>query len=197
VHHFSLFLGTGPRCRSRTRPRRRRTPPRAGRRGRRWSRSCRRSRGYGWCGRRRWPGLGTISSAGIEILFIPISSTPDDHFTIRFVPDRCVKVSGIGRVSDACSRPTVCEWIKSAAGVQNALSAPHDHFTACPHCRVSGSSRGRVNSGSIYPTVGAGIVSTASIKNADTVSAPDDHFAAGPHCRVKESPNRRVRDFRS
>ena len=39
------------------------------------------------------------------------------------------------------------------------------------------------------PTVGARIISPASIKIAPT---PDDHLAAGPHCRVKVSCSRRV-----
>ena len=68
------------------------------------------------------------------------------------------------------------------------MSAPDDHFTAGPHCRVNVSGSGRVGGAGGCPTVGAGIVSPAGVqKAAAIISAPDDHFAAGPDCRVHVS----------
>ena len=63
--------------------------------------------------------------------------------------------------------------------------APDDHFTASPHCRVTVSGSGRVGGAGGCPTIGAGIVSAASVQKPLVArSAPDDHFTAGPHCRV-------------
>ena len=45
---------------------------------------------------------------------------------------------------------------------QPNLSAPNDHFTAGPDCRVSESASGRVGYAGGSPTIGAGIVSPAS-----------------------------------
>ena len=71
--------------------------------------------------------------------------------------------------------------------VRRYQSAPDDHFAAGPHRRVSLSGSGRVGCAGGCPTVSAGIVSPASIKDgAVAVSAPDDHFAASPDCRVSE-----------
>src|SRR5436190_1105038 len=54
-----------------------------------------------------------------------------------------------------------------ASGLQNGvreISAPNDHFTAGPHCRLIGlSGRGRVGSAGGYPTVGVWIVSPAGV----------------------------------
>ena len=85
----------------------------------------------------------------------------------------------------------------SSTGVQKAAatnSAPDDHFTAGPDCRVSDSASGRVGGAGGCPTIRAGIVSPAGVqKIADCVSStPDDHFTAGPHCRVKYSRSGRV-----
>ena len=65
-------------------------------------------------------------------------------------------------------------------------SAPDDHFTASPYCRVTVSGIGRVGGAGGCPTVGAGIISSAGVQKVPlpSHSAPDDHFAAGPHCRV-------------
>src|SRR5439155_17918973 len=64
---------------------------------------------------------------------------------------------------------------------------PDDHLAAAPHCRVICSSIGRTGRVGGYPTVGAGIVSSASVQIAAVISTPDDHLAAGPHCRVLSS----------
>ena len=74
-----------------------------------------------------------------------------------------------------------------------SISAPDDHFTVGPYCRVIASGSGRVGGAGGCPTIGAGIVSPAGVQiAASVISAPDDHFAAGPHCRVSESASRRV-----
>src|SRR5205814_2267635 len=126
-----------------------------------------------------------------------------DHFTAG--PDCRVKYSGKGRASDGGGRPTVGAGIISTAGVQkvdsigsSGTSAPDDHFTAGPHCRVTGSSSGRVDRTGDCPTIHAVIVSSAGIHPADNlvISTPNDHFTAGPHCRVLGSANGRVSDGR-
>ena len=68
--------------------------------------------------------------------------------------------------------------------VQVVNSSPNDHFIAGPDCCVILSGRRRVGGAGGCPTVGAGIVSPASVQIAAIISAPDDHFTAGPDCRV-------------
>ena len=80
----------------------------------------------------------------------------------------------------------------SAAGVhrrQNGTySAPDDHFTAGPDCRVEPSGIRRVGSASRR-----GIVSAAGIEIGCVISStPDDHVASGPDCRVTRSGFGRV-----
>jgi hypothetical protein len=48
--------------------------------------------------------------------------------------------------------------------------------------RVPGS--GRVDGAGAHPTISAGTVSTACVKEGDPISAPNDHFTAGPDCGV-------------
>ena len=63
--------------------------------------------------------------------------------------------------------------------------------------RLSG--RRRVNRSSSCPTIGAGIISPASVQIIEVViySAPDDHFAGGvQNCGVRISPIRRIRSAR-
>src|SRR6185369_4682954 len=126
-----------------------------------------------------------------------ISSTPDDHFTAS--PHCCVTKSGFDRLDGAGGRPTVGAEIVSPAVAKNVetesvdASAPNDHFTASPHCRVTVSGKGRVRRGGGRPTIRAGVVSRAGVKNVGVVSStPDDHFTAGPHCRVELSGSRRI-----
>src|SRR5206468_2139098 len=77
--------------------------------------------------------------------------------------------------------------IVSAAGVQRSVtkSTPDNHFAVSPHGRVIVSLSGRINGTGSCPTVGAGIVSPASIEMVvEIASAPDNHFTASPYCRV-------------
>src|SRR5262249_34829567 len=62
-------------------------------------------------------------------------------------------------------------------------SAPDDHLTASPHCRVIVSGFGRGGGAGGCPTIYAGIVSSAGVQKAAPDSAPDDHFPASPVCR--------------
>ena len=72
-------------------------------------------------------------------------------------------------------------------------SAPDDHFTAGPDCRVTVSRSGRVGGAGGCPTIRAGIVSPAGVEIVGGHrSAPDDHFTASPHCRVHVSGSGRV-----
>ena len=79
--------------------------------------------------------------------------------------------------------PPVFKW---PAGI----SAPDDHFTAGPHCRVIIAGRGRVGRAGGCPTIRAGIVSPAGVSIRK--SAPDDHLIASPYCRVFGSARGRV-----
>src|SRR5206468_8730924 len=77
---------------------------------------------------------------------------------------------------------------------KTVFSAPDDHFTARPHCRLSDPGIGRVSGAGGGPTVGRRIVSPAVIKAAAVdKSAPDDHFTAGPDCGVKVPTSGSVR----
>ena len=76
------------------------------------------------------------------------------------------------------------------------ISAPDDHFTAGPHCRVKLSANWRADSAGGCPTIGDRIVPSASVQIAAVVSAPDDHLTAGQHCRVKLSASGRARGAR-
>src|SRR5437660_12752942 len=84
-----------------------------------------------------------------------------------------------------------------AAGVQRrkngTYSAPDDHFTAGPDCRVEPSGIRRVGGASRRPTIEIGIVSAAGIEIGCVISStPDDHVASGPDCRVTRSAFGRV-----
>src|SRR4029077_18293150 len=82
------------------------------------------------------------------------------------------------------------------ASIQTAvitLSAPNDHLTASPHCRVIESPSGRVDAAGACPSVRAWIVSAADVqKRPALITAPDNHFDAGPHCRVLVAASGRV-----
>ena len=72
-------------------------------------------------------------------------------------------------------------------------SAPDDHFTAGPDCRVTVSGSGRVGRAGGCPTIRAGIISPAGVQSSRlSISTPDDHFTAGPDCRVTVSARGRV-----
>jgi len=100
-----------------------------------------------------------------------------------------MKVSLIGHISGAGGCPGVRAGIVSPASVQIAVvgakSAPDDHLTTCPHCRVPGSRTGRISGAGGCPGISARIVSPASVQLAAVANAaPDDHLTAGPNCRV-------------
>ena len=116
---------------------------------------------------------------------------------------RCRRLAvAVGSRRRSCSRCWSRRWrtglrAVSPASVQDRLpvkSAPDDHFVAGPDCRVIDSGSGRVGGAGGCPTIGARIVSPASVQIAAGIvnSAPDDHFAAGPHCRVNVSGSGRV-----
>src|SRR5947209_6228958 len=110
---------------------------------------------------------GIVSAAGVKNATVRASATPDDHFAatpdcrVSGSPSRCVVVTG------GC--PILRAGIVSTAGVENAAvraikSAPDDHFTAAPDCRVTFSASGRVGGAGGCPTVRAGIVSPAGVQ---------------------------------
>ncbi len=74
------------------------------------------------------------------------------------------------------------------------ISAPDDHFTARPHCRVNFSAKGRVDRAGIFPIIGDRIVSAASVNTGHLKNspAPDNHLTAGPDCRVARPGIRRI-----
>ena len=63
------------------------------------------------------------------------------------------------------------------------LTAPHDHFTAGPNCRVICSGRGAVTGARGCPAIRIWIVSPAGIETVTVfiTSTPHNHFTAGPH----------------
>ena len=85
----------------------------------------------------------------------------------------------------------------SSAGIDLtgfALPAPDDHFTPGPDCGVIRPGIGRISDAGGCPRIGAGIVSSASVKQNEIsiLSTPNDHFAAGPDCPVTVSGIGRV-----
>jgi len=73
----------------------------------------------------------------------------------------------LGRIGGAGGYPAISAGITSPASVKNAAgvkSAPDDHLTAGPNCRVAVSASGRIGGAGRGPTVGAGIVSPASVQ---------------------------------
>jgi hypothetical protein len=136
-------------------------------------------------------GAGIVPTATIQIG--SVSSTPNDHLAAG--PHCRVMVSSSRHVRRASRCPTISAGNVSPTSVQKVIGAikkipaPDDHFAPGPHCRVTGSYRGRIGRASRCPTIGARIVSLAGVQIVGTIvlSAPDDHFAAGPHCRVTNS----------
>lgn len=139
--------------------------------------------------------MRTVSSTGIQI-----APAPGDHFIAR--PHCGVCVSGIGRVGDTGSSPTVRVGIVPAAGVEWNIDkvlrievgpAPHDHFVTRPDCSVVQSAIGRIGRVDGCPHVCRGIISSTGIElGAAASSAPDDHLAASPHCSMTRSAIRCV-----
>ena len=138
------------------------------------------------------PVLRTVSPAGVENAAAAISA-PDDHLAAG--PDCCLIVSTLGRASSVGSSPSIGAGIVSSSIVEKVvnglvISAPDNHFTAGPDCRVKTRAIGRVGDAGRCPTVSLWIISPAGVK-ADHVtvnSAPDDHFTASPHGGVIPRP---------
>ena len=144
----------------------------------------------------RYPIVGTwiVSAAVGEAV-----STPDDHFSAA--PDGGVIPASAGRVSYACSCPSICVGIISPACVQSVkaftLSAPHDHFVAGPNCCVKVPNARRIGHVGGSPIVRTGVVSAARVQKGDTTircPAPDDHFTACPHSSMGFSSIRHISD---
>ena len=125
---------------------------------------------------------GIVSPTGVQSAGL-IFAAPDDHFTAG--PHCRVKLSTRGRIGNAGSCPAIVAGIVSATSVRKAVGiepAPDNHFTAAPHCCVRDSAGWPGASG--RPTIGAGIVSPASVQNQRIAATPNDHFTAAPYCRV-------------
>jgi len=77
-----------------------------------------------------------------------------------------MRISGIGRASDASRCPAIGAGVIFGASVQIALviSAPDDHLAASPYSRVM-SSRISVNGARCNPVVGGWIISSATVQN--------------------------------
>src|SRR5262249_58399303 len=95
-----------------------------------------------------------------------------------------------GRVSAARAYLTIRLRIVFPAGVQidpKVTPPPGDHFTAGPHCRLIVSPFGCAGGARGRPTVHAGIVPPACVRekwgDVDPPT-PYNHFAASPHCGV-------------
>ena len=103
-----------------------------------------------------------------------------------------------GRVGGAGGCPTIRarDCISRRCSTELRLSvnsAPDDHFTAGPHCRVKISGSGRVGGAGGCPTIRAGIVSAAGVQIVLTIELrPRRSF----HCRSTlpcDSSRRRAR----
>ena len=88
----------------------------------------------------------------------------------------------------------------SSAGVEKlrfSSSAPQDHFSSGPDCRVTESRGGRVGRAGGCPTLGAGIVFPSGVKlNRGSETPPYDHLIPSPDCCVGGSTLRRIGDCR-
>src|SRR5882724_9766099 len=87
-------------------------------------------------------------------------------------------------------RPAISRRIVSRAGIQPGAaativvvgSAPDNHLTTRPHCRVIDSGTWGAGGVESRPRVGREIVAAASvIAVADILSAPDNHLGSRPH----------------
>ena len=102
---------------------------------------------------------GIVSSAGIRPVGSDIIkiSAPDDHLNAG--PNCRVPLSPIGRIDGAGGCPTVGAGNISPAGIQPVvgaiikISAPDDHLSAGPNCRVKLSVKGRIGGAAVCPGV--------------------------------------------
>ena len=90
--------------------------------------------------------------------FPGVPAAPDDHFTAG--PHSRVQISCIGRVGGAGGCPTIGTGVVFPAGIRDVVatektvtSAPDDHFTAGPHCRVIDSASRRIGRAGPCPTI--------------------------------------------
>ena len=100
---------------------------------------------------------GIVSPAGVQEADA-VTTAPDNHFSAG--PDcRVTNRRADGRIGDAGRRPGIGCRIVFPAGVQIAsgviITAPNDHFTAGPDCRVICSFVGRVDGACGSPSVKA------------------------------------------
>ena len=74
------------------------------------------------------------------------------------------------------------------------FSAPDDHFTASPHCRLRLRQKARWYGPCGCPAIRVGIISPAGVDivTVVTLTTPDNHFTASPYRRVSECSGRRV-----
>jgi hypothetical protein len=115
-----------------------------------------------------------------------VVSTPGDHFAAS--PDCSVIPSCQRRLRSASGHPAVRVRAVSPACVEirhraAENPAPNDHLPAGPHRRVRVSRRRCILEARGDPTVGARIVSAASVAIMKRFihATPDDHFTTGPH----------------
>ena len=112
------------------------------------------------------PGL--YLAAGVRISAVVVR--PRRSFHCRSTPP-CERLGPLARwscwwLSNYLCPDCICrQCLKS---VKISGSAPDDHFTAGPDCRVRVSRGGRVGDASRCPTIGAGIVSAASVQRIDS-----------------------------
>ncbi len=98
-----------------------------------------------------------------------------------------MQVSRLGRIGGTGDGPAIGAGIVSPACIHIAaavISAPDDHLTAGPHCRVIVSAIGRIGRAGGCPAISAGIVPPASVQIASANATPYNHFTAGPDCHV-------------
>src|SRR4029079_16176587 len=140
-------------------------------------------RGAGVC-----PGIGAgivspASVSEVKATKIAIRPAPDDHLSAG--PNCRVGCSRIGRIDEVGGGPAISAGIVSSAGIRPVgsdiikISAPDDHLSAGPNCRVPLSPMGRIDGAGGCPPVGAGNISPAGIQPVVgaiiKISAPDDH----------------------
>ena len=136
------------------------------------------------CGARRCPGIsiGIVSAASVQTVK-PVKSSPNYHFAAY--PNSSMRKAATWSIGGTCGSPTVCSRIVSATTIKKITeaTAPHDHLSTSPDCRVVGT-RGRcVDRAVCRPGISARIISSSTAKSEVGIhfTPPDDHFAAGPN----------------
>ena len=135
-------------------------------------------------------GAGIVSPAAVHIDDVP--TPPQTIISLPVHTAVCtVRASGALVVLVATQLSLIGLYLPPVlrTGHDAISSAPNDHFTACPHCRVTDSAIRRVGCVSGCPTIRHGIVPAAVVKKVDGIvkPAPDNHFATAPHCSVTHS----------